>query len=82
MLDLNHLIAEQNEGNQQLTTLTEDETVILQNYVYFAMNTIIEEGARRKDSMDNLILNGFRNGICLGLGLQVVNGEIQERSKP
>ena len=79
MLDLNHLIAKQNEGNQLLTALTEDEMVILQNYSYLAMTTIIEEGVRRKDSIDNLILNAYRNGICLGLGIQVVNGSIEER---
>ena len=79
MLDLNQLIAKQNEGNQLLSTLTGDEEMILQNYGYFCMQAVIKEGARRQDSTDNLILNAFRSGICLGTGIQVVNGEIQER---
>ena len=82
MLDLNQLIAKQNEGNHLLSALTEDETVILQNYGYLCMDAVIKEGAKRSDSVDNLILNAYRNGVCLGLGLQIVNGCIQERSKP
>ena len=82
MLDLNQLIAKQNEGNQLLSGLNEDETAVLQNYGYLCMDAVIKEGARRSDSVDNLILNAYRNGICLGLGLQVVNGIIEERSKP
>ena len=82
MLDLNQLIAKQNEGNQLLSGLTEDEAAILQNYGYLCMQGIIDETARRNDSVDNLILNTYRNGICLGLGLEIANGCIQERSKP
>ena len=79
MLDLNQLIAKQNEGNQLRTPLSEGEEVILQNYGYFCMQAVIEEGARRDDSVDNLILNAYRNGICLGLGLQIVNRGVEER---
>ena len=82
MLDLNQLIQKQNEGNQALSSLNENEAAIMQNFGYFAMDAIITKGAKQNDSVDNLILNAYRNGICLGLGLQVVNGCIQERSKP
>jgi hypothetical protein len=79
MLDLNQLIAKQNDGNLALSTLGEDESVILQNYGYMATKALIQEAHKRGETVDNLVLNCFRNGICLGLGLQVFNGKIEER---
>lgn len=77
MLDLNALIQKQKEGNQLLAGLQEDETVILQNYALLAARGILQ--AKRGESVTNLVLNAFRNGICLGLGLEATAGQIQER---
>lgn len=79
MLDLNQLISKQNEGNQFLATLVENEAVILQNYSYMAARELTREAHSRGEPINNLILNAFRNGICLGLGLQVESGTVQER---
>lgn len=77
MLDLNELIRKQEQGNQQLASLTEDETVIIQSYALLAARGIVQ--AKRGESVTNLVINAFRNGICLGLGLEVGAGQIRER---
>lgn len=79
MLDLNELIAKQNAGNELLTTLQEDESVILQNYGLMAVQGLIEMAGTMKEPAHYLVFNAFRNGICLGLSIQVANGVIQER---
>ena len=79
MLDLNELIAEQNAGNELLATLGENESAILENYGLLAVQGLIEMASTRKETAHNLVLNAFRNGICLGLGIQVADGEIQKR---
>ena len=80
MLDLNQLITKQNEGNRLLDTLQAKESVILQNYGLMAAQALTEEARTRHETVTNLILNAFRNGICLGLGIQIAQGEIQKRS--
>jgi hypothetical protein len=77
MLDLNELIRKQEQGNQLLASLTEDETVILQNYALLAARGILR--ARKDESATNLVINAFRNGVCLGLGLEARAGQIHER---
>lgn len=79
MLNLNELIAEQNAGNELLATLQENESAILENYGVLALQGLIEMASTRKETAQNLVLNAFRNGICLGLGIQVAGGEIQKR---
>lgn len=79
MLDLNELIAKQSAGNELLVTLLENESVILENYGLLAVQGLMKDAGIRKETYFNLTLNAFRNGICLGLGIEVDNGVIQER---
>lgn len=81
MLDLNVLIKKQNEGNQILTTLGENEEYIMQNYALLATMKLLETGVQAKFDITKIILNAFRNGICLGLVLEISEGEVKERSK-
>lgn len=81
MLDLNALMKQQKEGNQILTTLSEDEEFILQNYALMAAQGLLQTGAQTKQSATNVVINAFRFGLCLGLELDISQGKVKERSK-
>jgi len=81
MLDLNALMKQQKEGNQILTTLTEEEEFILQNYALMAAQGLIQVGGGKKESTTNIVINAFRFGLCLGLELDISQGKVKERSK-
>jgi hypothetical protein len=81
MLDLNALLKKQKEGDRLVASLTPDESIILQNYCLLSAQGLIQAGLKRQESTNNIIINAFRNGICLGLGLEVRQGQVLERSK-
>ncbi len=79
MLDLHQLIKLQKNGNQLINTLGHDDMVIMQNYCLLAARGLLKEGAGTNQSTTNIVLNAFRNGIALGLGVKVAGGQVQER---
>jgi hypothetical protein len=81
MLDLNALLKKQKEGSQIIATLTPSETVILQNYGLLASRSVIQAGQKSGQPTTSIILNAFLSGICLGLALEIRQGQVLERSK-
>jgi len=80
MLDLNHLLKKHAEGDRLLAILKPDETTILQNLFLLADQELAKAGREQNQSTTNIILNAFCNGLCLGLGLKIRQGEVLERS--
>ena len=80
MLDLNQLIEKQNQGNLSLATLSENEETIMQNYCVMSAQGILGMTGRKGEPLENAVLNAFRNGICLGLAIDVDKGQIKGRS--
>jgi hypothetical protein len=81
MLDLNVLLKKQSEGVRLFATLEPKETVILQNFSLLVAQELTKAGRQQNQSTNNIILNAFHNGICLGLGLDVRQDQVLERSK-
>ncbi len=81
MLNLETLLRKQTEGDHLVSTLTPQETAILQNFALMSAQALAKAGREHNQSTNNIILNAFRNGICLGLGLEVREGQVLERSK-
>ena len=81
MLNLETLLRKQTEGDHLVSTLTPKEATILQNFALMAAQGLIQAGLKRQESTNNIIINAFRNGICLRLGLEVREGQVVERSR-
>ncbi len=81
MLDFNVLLAKQREGICLLATLSPKETGSLQTFTLLTVQELTKAGRQANQSTSNIILNAFRNGLCLRLGLKIRQGEVLERSK-
>lgn len=79
VLGLQQLIDAQKRGEQLLTSLTDDEKVIIQNYCYAAAGGLMQLGAQNKAHVNEIVMNAFRNGIALGSQISISNGEIARR---
>ena len=79
MIDLKELIRIQGAGDKLLGTLTHDDMVIMQNYCLLSAQGLLKAGHGANQSTTNIVLNAYRNGICLGLGLKVSSGQVQGR---
>lgn len=81
MLNLPELKKAQSEGDYVLAGLTTNEMTILENYGVMVVKGLKDAGQQAKQPTINIILNAFRQGISLGLGIEVYQGEVQERRK-
>ncbi|MBU1067195.1 hypothetical protein KKE60_05380 [Patescibacteria group bacterium] len=79
MIDFDDMKRRQEEGLKLVDSLQEDELMILRHYCSLSTEALIKMGAQRKSSTDQVVINALKNGIALGLRLQVVDGEIQGR---
>jgi len=77
MIDLNEMIKRQQNGSALIEQLDTDEKEILQHFCSLAAEGLLELGANRKASMNEIIINAMKNGIALGLQLMVENGEVK-----
>jgi hypothetical protein len=82
MLDLNGLVSKQKEGDRLLQTLTHDEEVVLQNYCLAAAQAVTKAGMAAQQTTNNIILNAFRTGLALGLGIDIAASKVRPRLRP
>ena len=79
MIDFEEMRRRQDEGLNSIGTLEADEKEILQHYCSLATEALLRLGVKRKAPVDEVVLNAYKNGIALGLRLQVTQGEILGR---
>jgi len=79
MIDFEDMKRRQEEGLNLVDSLQEDESMVIRHYCSLATEALIKMGAQRKSSTDQVVINALKNGIALGLRLQVAKGELQGR---
>lgn len=79
MIDAQDMSNRHVEGLQQIGTLEGQELLALQFYCQMFAGKTMEEGDHRRASVEDMLLNALKNGIALGLRLQVTEGEILGR---
>ncbi len=79
MIDFEDMKRRQQEGLATIGTLEADEKEILQHYCSLATEALLRMGVQRKASVDEVVLNAYKNGIALGLCLQITQGGVQGR---
>lgn len=79
MIDFQDMVNRQQGGEKEITSLREDEKTVLQHYCSLAAEALLKTGAQRDATIEEVVINAFRNGVGLGLGLRIVNGEVQGR---
>lgn len=77
MIDLNEMITRQQNGSALIEQLAEDEKAILQHYCSLSAEGLLELGKKRNAPLNEIVINGIRTGIALGLQLIVENGEVR-----
>ena len=79
MIDFDDMKRRQEEGSNLVDSLEEDESMVLRHYCSLATEALIKMGVQRESSTDQVVINALKNGIALGLRLQVSKGELQGR---
>ena len=79
MIDFEDMKRRQEEGLNLVDSLQEDESMVLRHYCSLATEALMKMGSQRKSSTDQIVINALKNGIALGLRLQVIKGEMQGR---
>ena len=69
----------QEEGLNSIGMLEADEKAVLQHYCSLATEALLRLGVKRKAPVEEVVVNAYKNGIALGLRLQVTQGEVQGR---
>ena len=80
MIDFDDMRRQQEEGLKLVDSLQEDESMVLRHYCSLATEALMKMGAQRQSPVDQVVINALKNGIALGLRLQVAEGEVQGRS--
>jgi hypothetical protein len=65
-----------------MATLGHDEEVVLQNYCLAAAQAVTKAGMAAQQTTNNIILNAFRTGMALGLGIDVAANKVRPRVRP
>jgi len=79
MIDFDDMKRRQEEGLRQVDSLQEEESVVLRHYCSLATEALMKMGAQRQSSTDQVVINALKNGIALGLRLDVTKGELWGR---
>ena len=79
MIDFDDMKRRQEEGQKLVDSLQEDESMVLRHYCSLATEALMKIGDQRESSVDQVVINALKNGIALGLRLQVAEGELQGR---
>ena len=79
MIDFDDMKRRQEEGQKLVDSLQEDESMVLRHYCSLATEALMKIGDQRESPVDQVVINALKNGIALGLRLQVAEGELQGR---
>jgi len=76
---LNEMNKHQQEGLMDIDSLQGMEFEVLRHYCSLVTEAFLTLGVRSKAPVDKVVLNAYRNGIALGLHLQVTAGILEGR---
>ena len=79
MIDFLDMKLRQEKGLNQIDSLQEDERAVLQHYCSLGTEALMKIGTQRGSPVDQVVINAWRNGIALGLQLQITAGEVLGR---
>ena len=79
MIDFEDMKRRQEEGLKLVDSLQEDEVAVLRHYCSLSTEALMKLGTQRQSPVDQMVINSLKNGIALGLRLQVVSGEVKGR---
>ena len=79
MIDFEEMKQRQALGQQDIDSLIDDEKMVLQHYCSLATEALLRLGAQKKAPVDEVVINAYRNGIALGLHLELTAGEVRGR---
>ena len=79
MIDFEEMKQRQEAGLQEINSLQQDERDILKHYCSLATEALLKVGVKRKAPLEEVVINAYKNGIALGLCLQVTQGEVRGR---
>jgi len=79
MIDFNEMKQRQEVGQQDIDSLIDDEKTVLMHYCSLATEALLRLGAQKKAPVDEVVINAYRNGIALGLHLEITAGEVRGR---
>lgn len=80
MIEYSEMLAQQQKGLQEVDSLEGDEKSILQHYSSLLARSVMQQGIRQKAPVDELIINGIKAGIALGLQLKIMENGVYKRS--
>ena len=79
MIDFEDMKQRQEVGLQDIDSLVDDEKTVLKHYCSLATEALLRLGAQKKAPVDEVVINAYRNGIALGLHLELTAGEVRGR---
>jgi len=79
MIDADDMAARHLLGLKQIDSLEGEELLALQLYCQIFAKQTSDDGHRMRAPAEDLMINAVKDGIALGLNLQITGGEIQGR---
>ena len=79
MIDFNEMTACQKAGLELVDTLQGDEKAILQHYLSLNTEALLRMASQAKKPFDEVVINALKNGIALGLKLEIINAEVRSK---
>jgi len=79
MIDLDQLRQLQITGAKEIDDLTQLEQDALIGYSALAAEDCLKDAQARRANTRELVTNAFRQGMCLGLEMQIENAQVKER---
>lgn len=79
MIDLNEMNKHQEEGLMDINSLQGMEMEVLRHYCSLATEAFLTLGVQAKAPFDKVVHNAYRDGIALGLHLQIKDGTVEGR---
>ena len=77
MIDLNEMVKRQQNGSLLIEQLIPDEKAILQHFCSLSAEGLMELGEKRNAPVNEILVNAMKNGIALGLQLDIRDVEVQ-----
>lgn len=79
MIDAQDMATRHQKGLQQIGSLEDQELLALQLYCQAFSKKTIDEGNHRGAPVEVLMINAVKDGIALGLCIQITGGELHGR---
>uniref|UniRef100_A0A6M3X4X8 Uncharacterized protein n=1 Tax=viral metagenome TaxID=1070528 RepID=A0A6M3X4X8_9ZZZZ len=79
MLDYNEMVARQESGNTKVDGLQGDELDIIKHWCSMVAQELMAAGSAQQAPFGEVVINGIKAGLALGLEMDIVQGELMRR---